>query len=211
MPPCLDCPAPARPNPGALYCESCCAARLAANEIKRNSAAGRTMRRNDDQAWREAGLPPRPWPLAESDWMTGCPNVTCPVCGSAYHYGAPGPFTHLCPACAVWLKWVETDEIVAKTRVERTCDKCSGGVTLRTGKFGDFYGCDNYPRCKGKGVSRIVKYQAPRLALARWTPYRWTEMDERAEESAERAERIAGFELWLESIKKRRYYAKSKD
>jgi hypothetical protein len=199
---CLDCRAPTRPFPGALYCEDCHAARLAANEIERNSAAGRAMRRNDDRAWQKAGLPPRPWPPAETDWTTGRPNVTCPACGGRYHYGAPGAFTHLCPLCDVWLKWVETGETITRRREVRVCPACGGPVVKRAGKYGEFYGCANYPNCKGiaKAV-RIEEYEAPRLALARWTPYAWTEMDERAKEAAERAERIEGFDLWIKSLK----------
>lgn len=28
------------------------------------------------------------------------------------------------------------------------CPKCGGNLILRKGKYGDFYGCSNYPRCK---------------------------------------------------------------
>ena len=28
------------------------------------------------------------------------------------------------------------------------CPRCNGKLILRTGKFGDFYGCTNYPKCK---------------------------------------------------------------
>lgn len=28
------------------------------------------------------------------------------------------------------------------------CPKCGGNLTLRQGKYGKFYGCSNYPRCK---------------------------------------------------------------
>lgn len=212
MPPCLTCPNPTRPSPGALYCPDCHAARLAATARLRADRALLAMQRNDDKAWREAGLPPRPWPLADTDWTTGQPNVTCPVCGERYHYGAPGPFTHLCPLCDTWLCWKETGEIVTKTRVERACSACGGTVTLRSGPYGDFYSCDRYPACKGKGVSRTVEYEAPRLALARWTPYQWTEMDERAEVAAVRSERAENFERWLDAIRwRRRNHARSKD
>lgn len=187
MPPCLTCPNPTRPSPGALYCPECHAAHRARNKWVYLTP--------------DADLPQRPWPTAEHDWTTGAPNVTCPACQGAYHYGAPGPFTHLCPLCNVWLCWRETDEIVTKTRVGRTCSMCGGPVTLRTGKYGDFYSCDRYPTCKGKGTSRTVEYQAPRLALARWEPYHWTEMDYKAQESEERAERIEGFEAWIRAIR----------
>lgn len=29
------------------------------------------------------------------------------------------------------------------------CPKCGAQMKLRTGKFGKFYGCTNYPSCKG--------------------------------------------------------------
>lgn len=28
------------------------------------------------------------------------------------------------------------------------CPKCGGNLVLRTGKYGNFYGCSNYPKCK---------------------------------------------------------------
>lgn len=28
------------------------------------------------------------------------------------------------------------------------CPRCDGYLVLRKGKYGDFYGCSNYPRCK---------------------------------------------------------------
>ncbi|MEK8180764.1 NERD domain-containing protein [Flavobacterium buctense] len=30
---------------------------------------------------------------------------------------------------------------------ENNCPQCGGGLILRTGKFGDFLGCSNYPKC----------------------------------------------------------------
>ena len=33
-------------------------------------------------------------------------------------------------------------------RTERTCPDCGGKLILRHGRNGDFYGCENYPRCK---------------------------------------------------------------
>jgi ssDNA-binding Zn-finger/Zn-ribbon topoisomerase 1 len=100
---------------------------------------------------------------------------------------------------------VETDELVTKRREVRTCPACGGPVTKRAGKYGEFYGCNNHPRCKEIAkTARVEEYQAPRLALARWTPYTWTEMDERAEEAAERAERVEGFERWLQAIRWKR-------
>lgn len=31
---------------------------------------------------------------------------------------------------------------------ERTCPKCQGVMVSRKSKFGPFYGCANYPKCK---------------------------------------------------------------
>jgi hypothetical protein len=28
------------------------------------------------------------------------------------------------------------------------CPKCGGNLVRRTGKYGNFYGCSNYPKCK---------------------------------------------------------------
>ena len=34
------------------------------------------------------------------------------------------------------------------TKAVNKCPKCSGELIKRKGKFGDFYGCSNYPKCK---------------------------------------------------------------
>lgn len=31
---------------------------------------------------------------------------------------------------------------------ERYCPKCKGALVSRKSKFGPFYGCSNYPKCK---------------------------------------------------------------
>ncbi|WP_300370476.1 topoisomerase DNA-binding C4 zinc finger domain-containing protein [Brachyspira sp.] len=30
------------------------------------------------------------------------------------------------------------------------CPRCKGQLVLRKGKYGEFYGCSNYPNCKFK-------------------------------------------------------------
>ncbi|MBR4879766.1 MAG: NERD domain-containing protein [Clostridia bacterium] len=35
-----------------------------------------------------------------------------------------------------------------RDQVEATCPECGGELVLRSGKFGEFYGCSNYPQCK---------------------------------------------------------------
>ena len=53
----------------------------------------------------------------------------------------------------------ETDEV---------CDKCGGKMVIRTGKFGEFLACSNYPNCKNiqsiaKEVSKCPKCGEPVL------------------------------------------------
>ena len=34
-----------------------------------------------------------------------------------------------------------------------SCPKCRGHMTLRSGQYGDFFGCDKFPKCNGsRGV-----------------------------------------------------------
>lgn len=35
-----------------------------------------------------------------------------------------------------------------KTIERGICPRCGGQLVLRTGKYGSFYGCTNYPKCK---------------------------------------------------------------
>lgn len=32
--------------------------------------------------------------------------------------------------------------------LEKICPECGGKMVLRNGKYGQFYGCENYPKCK---------------------------------------------------------------
>lgn len=44
-----------------------------------------------------------------------------------------------------WSEWLEGFQGVYR----EPCPKCGGGVMLeKTGRFGDFKGCSEYPRCK---------------------------------------------------------------
>ena len=35
-----------------------------------------------------------------------------------------------------------------RDQLENKCPECGGELVLRSGKFGEFYGCSNYPQCK---------------------------------------------------------------
>lgn len=50
-----------------------------------------------------------------------------------------------------YIKMVKKDEKPNKTPVEQivqTCPQCGGKLLERSGKFGVFYGCSNYPKCR---------------------------------------------------------------
>ncbi len=44
------------------------------------------------------------------------------------------------------------DNIYKRKRMVKSlvCPKCGGGLVVRDGKYGKFYGCSNYPKCKHK-------------------------------------------------------------
>ncbi len=42
----------------------------------------------------------------------------------------------------------DTSVIDVEDKVEGKCEKCSGDLVMRYSKFGKFYGCKNYPKCK---------------------------------------------------------------
>uniref|UniRef100_A0A2A3JPQ8 DNA topoisomerase type IA zn finger domain-containing protein n=1 Tax=Alloyangia mangrovi TaxID=1779329 RepID=A0A2A3JPQ8_9RHOB len=31
---------------------------------------------------------------------------------------------------------------------QKVCPKCSGELSLKKGKYGSFYGCSNFPKCR---------------------------------------------------------------
>jgi len=50
-----------------------------------------------------------------------------------------------------YIRMVKKDEKPDKISVNQTaqiCPQCGGKILERTGKFGVFYGCSNYPKCK---------------------------------------------------------------
>lgn len=42
----------------------------------------------------------------------------------------------------------ELDLAVGEVQEERTCPECGSPLVLRRGKYGEFWGCSNYPKCK---------------------------------------------------------------
>lgn len=80
-------------------------------------------------------------------------NPPSPCCGArvAYMKGRWGPYW-LCEKCGKKESAVKSKKSSNVTRSQAKdapiCDKCGSPMVLRSGRFGQFYGCSNYPRCK---------------------------------------------------------------
>jgi len=82
-------------------------------------------------------------------------DITCPNCQSKMivKHGRFGKFA-ACPnypACKTTLP-LDKNGTVAEKKEEKIvdgmlCELCGGNIVLRKGKFGDFYACQNYPKC----------------------------------------------------------------
>ena len=70
--------------------------------------------------------------------FAACPNY--PTCRSTK------PLT--APAQEAEPEAEEESEKKTPVIAEFKCEKCGGDMVLRTGKFGSFYACANYPECK---------------------------------------------------------------
>ena len=55
---------------------------------------------------------------------------------SAYHY------------CAVCINGHVLSEYLTQPVYDNFCEKCGGKLVIRNGKFGSFYACENFPKCK---------------------------------------------------------------
>jgi len=50
-----------------------------------------------------------------------------------------------------YIRMVQKDEkpgVLPADQTPQLCPKCGGKLVERTGKFGPFYGCSNFPKCK---------------------------------------------------------------
>ena len=95
------------------------------------------------------------------DVITERENPSCPQCENLivfHHRGRYGPYYH-CDNCE-WKENVDTynrkqakktggglSEPVPEGE-KKTCSACGSDMKLRSGKWGYFYGCTDYPRCK---------------------------------------------------------------
>ena len=96
-------------------------------------------------------------------------NFTCVICGASSKQGArlhvdhivpvskggksePSNLRTLCERCNIGKSnKIETasSQLVNSTLNDSfICEKCGAKLILRNGKYGEFYGCSNYPNCK---------------------------------------------------------------
>ena len=53
-----------------------------------------------------------------------------------------------CLALIILLVKIVKVEPVEDIETDLVCEKCGAKMLIKTGKFGKFYGCSNYPTCK---------------------------------------------------------------
>lgn len=95
-------------------------------------------------------------------------NFTCTICGASAKQGArlhvdhiipvskggkstPDNLRTLCERCNIGKSnkiETATAKIEPSYNEELICKQCGGELVLRKGKYGDFYGCVNYPNCR---------------------------------------------------------------
>lgn len=95
-------------------------------------------------------------------------NFTCVICGASSKQGArlhvdhiipiakggksvPGNLRTLCERCNIGksdkIETVTTEPSKPTNTEPNVCGWCGSKLVLRKGRYGDFYGCVNYPRC----------------------------------------------------------------
>lgn len=97
----------------------------------------------------------------------------CPQCGGSLkeRTGKYGNFFGCSnyPKCKFVRKMNENKNIIVNVNItedksiesvkidsDEKCPQCSGKLILKTGKYGEFYGCSNYPKCKY--TKKVVNY-----------------------------------------------------
>ncbi|MFX1479871.1 MAG: type I DNA topoisomerase [Promethearchaeota archaeon] len=77
------------------------------------------------------------------------PDVFCPKCGKTLEMKTENNNKYLsCPDGDFSIDWVEDKDVLEKQKNYPKCPNCNGDLIKRTGKFGTFLGCSNYPNCK---------------------------------------------------------------
>ena len=82
-------------------------------------------------------------------------NPYCPECSSdsIYYKGTRGPYFK-CVECDFNFDYFQATKLKDKGKSPKTpeksptCDKCGSKTVKRNGKYGPFWGCSTYPKCK---------------------------------------------------------------
>jgi DNA topoisomerase I len=102
-------------------------------------------------------------------------GVECPECGEAMEKVFSGKSRQWFASCHRWPDCKGTlplDEYGNVTSVEELqpdpevlCPECGKAMIRRQGRFGPFYGCQDYPNCKGiTNVERRIGFDCPKCA-----------------------------------------------
>jgi len=63
--------------------------------------------------------------------------------------GSKGKSRYVIPARVGWAnQWQPAGPITVTKIEQKKCPYCKSDLIKRTSKFGEFYGCRNYPKCK---------------------------------------------------------------
>jgi DNA topoisomerase-1 len=84
-------------------------------------------------------------------------DVVCPRCSSpmVVRFGRKGSFLACSafPECKTTLAFQRGEDgqlqVIQEKVSDQKCDLCSAEMVLREGRFGRFWACSNYPKCKG--------------------------------------------------------------
>lgn len=70
--------------------------------------------------------------------------------------GSKGKARSVTPARGGWAdQWQPAGPVVITKTEQKKCPYCKGNLIKRAGKYGEFYGCQNYPKCKF--TQKIIK------------------------------------------------------
>lgn len=120
----------------------------------------------------------------------------CPHCQAELRYSGPrNPgLSFRCPDCEQWATIAIVETKIIEKQTNPICPECLAEGILKSGPYGQFWACVNWPKCKGKPSKRKkYKIYIPVCGLVKWQPYtdphpEWREDWERGEELQEQWE-----------------------
>ncbi len=107
------------------------------------------------------------------------PPADCPECGEPMEKVFSGKTRQWFASCSQWPDCEGTLPLDAEGRVTDpepepepdprvTCPDCGNAMLRRTGKFGEFYGCPDYPKCKGiVNIAARTPFDCPKCGEGR--------------------------------------------